>query len=88
MRPVAPLHPLAGGGGGLCGGVAGCGAHLGRHRRLGAIHTACIAGQGEQAKAFYLNRKQALYIITKADTPKAIETTIEVIERFDAYERG
>ncbi len=37
---------------------------------------------------FYLNRRQALFIATKAATPTAIEITIELVRRFDAYESG
>jgi hypothetical protein len=46
---------------------------------LGAIRIVRIAGQGEQAKDFHLNRKQAIFIIAEADTPKAVEITIYVI---------
>lgn len=43
---------------------------------------------GRPGKAYYLNRKQAIFITAKSDTPNATEITIEIIERFDAYERG
>ena len=62
--------------------------HTASLAELGAIRTVRIAGQGEQAREYYLNRKQAIYITAKSETPKATEITIEVIERFDAYERG
>ena len=43
---------------------------------------------GRPGKAYYLNRKQAVFITAKSDTPTATDITIEVIEKFDAYERG
>ena len=43
---------------------------------------------GRSGRAHYLNRKQALFITAKSDTSTAVDITIEVIERFDAYERG
>ena len=43
---------------------------------------------GAPATEFYLNRKQAVFITAKSETPTATEITIEVIEKFDAYERG
>ncbi len=43
---------------------------------------------GRPGKAHYLNRKQAIFITAKSETPEATEITIEIIERFDAYERG
>jgi hypothetical protein len=43
---------------------------------------------GRPTLAYDLNRKQAIYIITKYETEEATDITIEVIERFDAYERG
>ncbi|WP_052119961.1 Rha family transcriptional regulator [Inquilinus limosus] len=43
---------------------------------------------GRPATAHYLNRKQAIFITAKSDTPTSTEITIEIIERFDAYERG
>ncbi|WP_168220226.1 phage antirepressor KilAC domain-containing protein [Azospirillum thermophilum] len=43
---------------------------------------------GRPGKAHYLNRKQAIFITAKSETPEATEITIEIIEKFDAYERG
>ncbi len=43
---------------------------------------------GKTATEFYLNRKQAIFITAKSDTQDATDITIEVIEKFDAYERG
>ena len=71
-------------------------------RRLIARHAASIAELGvsvtvpetsgikggRPGKAHYLNRKQAIFITAKSETSKATEITIEIVERFDAYERG
>lgn len=43
---------------------------------------------GRPAEAYYLNRKQAIFITAKSETAEAADITIEIIERFDAYERG
>lgn len=43
---------------------------------------------GRPTRAYYLNRKQAIFITAKSETPEATDITIEIIERFDAYERG
>lgn len=61
--------------------------HMASLLMMGAIPTVGIAGQGEQAKEFYLNRRQAIFITAKSDTPDATDKTIEIIERFDAYDR-
>jgi hypothetical protein len=47
-----------------------------------------IVGKGQKVMAYFLNRKQAIYITAKSDTAVATDTTMEIIERFDAYERG
>lgn len=47
-----------------------------------------VVGKGQRVTAAYLNRKQAIFITAKSETPEATEITIEIIERFDAYERG
>lgn len=44
--------------------------------------------RGRPATAFYLNRRQALFIITQAGTNTALEITTEVVRKFDAYENG
>jgi phage antirepressor YoqD-like protein len=46
-----------------------------------------LAG-GRPATEFYLNRKQAIFITAKSETAEATEITIQIIEAFDAYERG
>jgi len=43
---------------------------------------------GRPTAAYYLNRKQAIFITGKSDTPEATTITIEIIEKFDAYEHG
>lgn len=43
---------------------------------------------GRPGKAYYLNKKQAIFITAKSETDEATAITIEIIERFDAYERG
>lgn len=43
---------------------------------------------GRPAMAYYLNRKQAIFITGKSDTPEATDITIEIIHRFDEYELG
>jgi predicted ArsR family transcriptional regulator len=41
---------------------------------------------GRPALAYYLNRKQAIFITAKSETPEATDITIEIIHRFDEYE--
>lgn len=36
----------------------------------------------------YLNKKQAIFITAKSETPEATDITIEIIHKFDAYEQG
>jgi hypothetical protein len=36
----------------------------------------------------YLNRKQAIFLTAKSETPDATEITIEIIQRFDAPGAG
>lgn len=57
---------------------------------LGITHTVCenTGQRGRPATAFYLNRRQALFIITQAGTNTALEITTEVVRKFDAYENG
>jgi phage regulator Rha-like protein len=43
---------------------------------------------GRPGKAYYLNKKQALYICTKSETENATEVTIQMVEVFDAYTSG
>ena len=55
---------------------------------LGPLPTVGRVINGGSATEFYLNRKQAIFITAKSETPAATDITIEIIERFDAYERG
>jgi hypothetical protein len=43
---------------------------------------------GRPATEYHLHRKQAIFLTAKSETTEATEITIEIIERFDAYERG
>lgn len=47
-----------------------------------------IRGPGRPPTFYYLNKPQAIFITTQSGTPTAIEVTVEVIKKFDAYERG
>lgn len=57
---------------------------LGLLPTVGTTH----AANGRTFDAFFLNKKQAIFITAKSETPTATEITIEIIEKFDAYERG
>jgi hypothetical protein len=43
---------------------------------------------GRPAIEYYLTRMQAIFITAKSDQPEATDITIEIIERFEAYEQG
>lgn len=45
-------------------------------------------GRGRPSMEFWLNKKQALYITAKSDTPAAAMVTIQMVEVFDAYTAG
>lgn len=45
-------------------------------------------GRGRPTLAYYLNRKQAIFITAKSETAEATDITIEIIHRFDEYEVG
>src|SRR5271154_6291860 len=62
--------------------------HLPDLDRMGTRYTVERVIKGGEATEYYLNRKQAIFITAKSGTPMAIDITIEIIERFDAYERG
>src|SRR3954470_2385266 len=47
-----------------------------------------VVGKGQRVATAYLNRKQAIFVTARSDTPIAIDITIEIVERFDAYEKG
>jgi predicted DNA-binding transcriptional regulator AlpA len=55
---------------------------------LGPRATVARVINGGKANEYYLNRKQAVFITAKSETAEATDITIEIIERFDAYERG
>jgi len=43
---------------------------------------------GRPGTAFWLNKRQALYLCTKSDTPNATEVTIQMVEVFDTWSSG
>lgn len=55
---------------------------------MGTLPTVGTVNRGQQATEFYLNCKQAIFITAKSETAEATDITIEIIERFDAYENG
>jgi hypothetical protein len=63
-------------------------ADLGQMGVLASVAKAPDSQGGRPAIEFYLNRRQAIFITAKPETAEATDTTIEVIERFDANERG
>ena len=44
--------------------------------------------RGRPSVCYYLNRKQALFITAKSDTPQAAQVTIRMVEVFDDYMAG
>src|SRR3954465_2110160 len=65
--------------------------HVGSLNKISVLPTVgqtLGASGGRPSKAYYLNRKQAIFVTAKSETEAATEITIEIIERFDAYERG
>lgn len=56
--------------------------------RMGTVATEATVNRGQKATEYYLNRRQAIFITAKSDKPEATDITIEIIERFDAYEHG
>ncbi|HWL68145.1 MAG TPA: Rha family transcriptional regulator [Geminicoccus sp.] len=63
--------------------------HGGALSQLGELATTeIVVGKGQRTTAYLLNKRQAIFLTTKSETPAATEITIEIIERFDAYERG
>lgn len=66
---------------------------IARHRAalssLGILSSAGeIVGKGQVANVYYLNRRQAIYLTAKSETPEATAITIEIVRKFDAYENG
>lgn len=62
--------------------------HAASLNAMGPLFTVKRVINGGEATEFYLNRKQAIFITAKSETPQATDITIEIIEKFDAYERG
>lgn len=62
--------------------------HLAALDQLGPRATVARVVNGGEATEYYLSRKQAIFITAKSETDEATEITIEIIERFDEYERG
>lgn len=65
--------------------------HISRLSRFGEVVSTVektSAKGGRPGKAYYLNKKQALYICTKSETENATEVTIQMVEVFDAYTSG
>lgn len=58
---------------------------------LGRVSTTVVetsAKGGRPGKAFWLTKKQALYVCTKSETPKATEATIRLVDVYDAVTSG
>lgn len=47
-----------------------------------------VRRQGRNDAPYMLNKRQAIFVTFKSETATATEITIEIIEKFDAYERG
>ncbi|WP_157893960.1 hypothetical protein [Acetobacter ascendens] len=62
--------------------------HLPSLEQMGTVPTVGTVKRGQDATEYYLNRKQAIFITAKSETAEATDITIEIIHRFDAYERG
>jgi phage antirepressor YoqD-like protein len=62
--------------------------HKGALAAMGTVSTVETVNRGQKAVEFFLNRKQSIFITAKSGTPTATDITIEVIEKFDAYQRG
>lgn len=60
--------------------------HAASLQRFGEFRTTAVlnSGRGRPSRAYLLNRKQALFIVTKSETDIASELTIEIIDVFDA----
>jgi hypothetical protein len=62
--------------------------HLPSLETMGTVPTVGTVVRGQKTTEFYLNRKQAIFITAKSETPTATDITIEIIHRFDEYEQG
>ena len=56
--------------------------------KMGTCATMARVIRGNETEVYYLNKKQSIFITAKAETAEATDITIEIIEKFDAYERG
>lgn len=63
------------------------GAELDRMGRRATVARRPETG-GHPTIETYLNKKQAIFITAKSETPEATDITIEIIHKFDAYEQG
>ena len=64
--------------------------HIDALERLGGICRTVRQnpGRGRPATEFWLTKKQAVYLCTKAETERAITVTIQIVELFDAVTGG
>ncbi|WP_429956095.1 phage antirepressor KilAC domain-containing protein [Gluconobacter japonicus] len=62
--------------------------HIGSLEKMGTVPTVGTVIRGQNATEHYLNKKQAIFITAKSETAEATEITIEIIEKFDAYEQS
>lgn len=62
--------------------------HLPALERFSTVFTAQTVKRGQKTTEYYLDKRQATFITTQSGTENAIDITIQLIERFDAYERG
>ena len=65
--------------------------HIGALQRFGAVSlTQEKPGKtgGRPGQAYYLNRKQALFITAKSDTDRSADIAVEMVEVFDAHLSG
>lgn len=62
--------------------------HRGALLKMGTCPAVGRVIRGNETEVYYLNRKQAIFITAKSETAEATDITIEIIHRFDAYERS
>lgn len=55
---------------------------------LGVLRTATVRSGPNTTVVYYLNKAQAIFLTTQSGTATAIDITVEVIRKFDAYEKG
>lgn len=64
------------------------GTHEDSLKAFGTLITATVKTRGRPATAYYLNKSQAVFLTTQSGTPTTVAVTVQVIQKFDAYERG